>query len=118
MQRQGWVWAPVAHFGAHKLTTSSLLPLACKHWAGDELCAYDAFVKSFRAFMRCPFVLPPAPDLQSFGSCRILARHASLTFLRAGGSRRTSTQCCEMDGCAKNALGDRGSEGRCSTTCQ
>mmetsp|Transcript_9190 Transcript_9190/g.26907 ORF Transcript_9190/g.26907 Transcript_9190/m.26907 type:complete len:226 (-) Transcript_9190:14-691(-) len=28
-------------------STSSPLPLACKHRAGDELCAYDAFPKSF-----------------------------------------------------------------------
>ena len=75
MQRQGWVWAPVAHFGAHKLTTSSLLPLACKHWAGDELCAYDAFVKSPRAFMRCHIAAPSAQTCrvseakQASGAC-------------------------------------------------
>ena len=36
-------------------STSSPLPLACKHRAGDELCA---FREDFRAVMRCRYALP------------------------------------------------------------
>ena len=46
---------------------SSLLPLACTHRPGDELCVYDAFVK---AFMRCRYAAQsgPFPLLRKPGS--------------------------------------------------